>query len=706
MPNPMPPTAKPMNPLDPGSKMADIARKAASMTKDQMGGVKKQADDAKDEKKKKTIATPNAKRWLERIERSKKAKKSFLEDAERFFRMYQGDYSERPGRKRTQDKMSVNIVYSHVEIVTPAVFSGFPAVRVQPKPKVGENSDQAQIRANNMKLVLTHWAKELALDDELREVFFDTFFGLAALEVGWETVIEEIDEMADPEEGGEAVSLGSVVSIKDQPFAVRRDFRNIYLDDEVPRRKDGRWIAVEEVIPFNDFLASPTFTDKAKKRVKPQERPNEEQEEKKNWMGRDEQRSEKSWLQIFTIWDKETRKKYVVTKDYPGYLNSDGPEGEEWPYEIDYKGDIFPICIHDAKKDRFSPYSWSEFKAYEPQIVELNRIRQAIQIHVKRALPRIIFTESAGKKDQVQKLMNSRTDEATMLESISEQAIKPFANAQIPPDLYKFNEIAKDDLLNVSSLFEYQNSSIANTATEASIIEGRSNVRKAMRTKLWEQYVVEIFAKMAQLCQQNMDESVAIQIAGPQGIEWLHVTKEEIQGDYFFDIEPGVMEYKNEDMRKQQLLKFAELSQGDPNVNRRALLMKLADLLDMQPEDVILSPDQIPPPPPPPPTIKFREIDVMAINDSAIQNAVLIEAMKENGMTVSPEIEAMVGAAAVKGQPGGGPPPPHPGPGGQGSLKGLPGGKNMGNPGSHSPNGNPSAPPVQGNLNAGGNPAG
>lgn len=696
--DPIDPTDK----SDPGVALAEVARKQAAMSKQDMQGVKADAD-ARKSKKQKTIPSPGPKRWLDRIEKSKKAKKAFMEDAERFMRMYQGDYSERPGRKRTQDKMSVNIIYSHVEIVTPAVFSGFPEVRVRPKPKVGESTEAAQVRAQHMKLVLAYWAKELAMDEELREVFFDTFFGMAGSELGWETVIEEIDELADNEEGGqgEPISLGSIVTAKDQPFVLRRDPRDILLDSDVLRRKDCRWLALREVIGFNDFLANPAYTDKAKKKIKPQHRPSEEQEEKKNWLGRDEISSEREWLEIFTIWDKESRRKYVVCKGYDGYLNSDGPEGEEWPYEINYKGDTFPICIHDAKKDRFSPYSWSEFKAYEPQIVELNRIRQSIQIHVKRALPRIIFTAAAGKKDQVQKLMNSRTDEATMLENLSEQAIRPFGNAEIPPDLYKFNEIAKDDLLNVSSLFEYQNESIANTATEASIIEGRSNVRKAMRTKLWEQYVVEIFAKLAQLCQQNMDEAVAIEIAGQQGVEWLHVTKDQIQGDYFFDIEPGVMEYKNEDLRKQQLLKFAELSQGDPNVNRRALLGRLADLLDLQPEDVILAPNQIPPPPPPPPTLKFKEIDLLAINDSALQNALLLTALKENGVDISPEVEAAAGKTALAGAPPpDGPPMPHPGPGGPG-LKAMPGGKQ-----NLSPNGNPSAPPVAGNMNAGGNPAG
>jgi hypothetical protein len=712
MPNPILPPG-PKVAADPGNKLAEIARKSAAMTKDQMALSKKQGDEAK-KPGQKPIPSPNARKWLERIERSRKVRKQFLDDAERFLRMYQGDYSERPGKKRTTDKMSVNIVYSHVEIITPSVFSGFPAVRVRPKPKAGESTEQAQIRAKNMELVLTYWAKELAIDEELRDVFFDTFFSLASVELGWETEIEEISETTETEDGVGEESLGSVVTIKDRPFVERRDFRMVFLDPDAKRRKDCRWIALEEVLPFNDFLASSKFTDKAKAAVKAQTYPKNDDD--KNWMGRPEDQSEREWVQIYTIWDKDTRKKFVVTKDYPGYLNSEGAEGEDWPYEIEYKSDPFPISIHDAKRDRNSPYSWSEFKAYEPQILELNRIRQSIQIHVKRALPKIIYTSQAGDKAAINKLMNARTDEATMLDNISEGAIGTLKNAEIPKDLYNFNTMAKDDLLNVSGLFEYQNSSgIADTATEASMIEGRSEVRKTMRSKLWEQFVVEIFAKLAQLCQQNMDEAIAVEIAGQQGVDWLHVTKDQIQGEFFFDVEPGIMEYKNESLRKQQLLKFAELTAGDPNVNRRGMLGKVADELDLQPEDVILPIDQIPPAPPPPPTLKFKEIDVLAINDSALQNAVLLEALKENGVDIGALVAKIAGTdklGAGKPQDLLGEPPPSPEqggahPGGKPPLKALQGGsgKDMAGMGAN-PNGNPNLPPVKGNLNAGGNPAG
>jgi len=143
---------------------------------------------------------------------------------------------------------------------------------------------------------------------------------------------------------------------------------------------------------------------------------------------------------------------------------------------------------------------------------------------------------------------------------------------------------------------------------------------------------VKIAGKLAQLCQQNMSQAVAVQIAGPQGTEWLNVTKEEIQGEFYFDIEPGIMEYENEALRKQQLLKFAEITNGDPNVNRRNLVGKIAKELDMVPEDVMVPPDQMPQPEPPPPTINFKDLDPQSITDSVVMNALVLTACQQAGV--------------------------------------------------------------------------
>lgn len=701
----------PRQSLDDGQKLADVAKKEAKMSSADMRATKKASDE--EGAPAKPIPRANAKKWLNLIKRSGKAKKPFVDDADRYFRMYQGDYSERPNRKRNTDRMSVNIIYSHIEIVTPAVFSGQPVIRARPKPKAGESADVAELRARNMELVLNYWFKELATDEELHDAFFDWFFGPGVVELGWETEVEDYKELALGEDGQEEVEQPEVVVLKDRPFIMRRDFRNVYFDPDARRRRDCRWIAIEEVIPYNDFIASSQFTEKAKKYVKPQLYPMKEDD--KSWMGRNENTSEKEWVQIFTIWDKEARKKYVVAEcNYQGFLNTDDVGGEDWPYDIEYKSDPFPICVIDAKRDRMSPYSWSEFKAYEPQIYELNRIRQATQIHVSRTLPKYMYTQDLGDKNTVAKLMQARSDEGTKVDNLN--AIKPLETAEIPKDMWNFNNMSKDDLLNVSGLFEYQNQSVADTATEASLIEGRSQVRKSMRSKLWEQFIVEIAAKLAMLCQQNMDESVAIEIAGPKGIEWLHVNKEQIQGEFFFDIEPGSMEYKNEALRRNQLLKFVELTKGDPNVNWRKIVGKLAKELDMNPEDVMVPQDQIPPPEPPEPTLKFKDIDPLSIQDPALMNSIVMAAARQNQVDIGAHVDKTVGidrlasnspigrllqaAMAPKDSAQGA------APGVQAAGGAVPagGGKDISGNGMN-PNGNPSLPPVAGNLNQGGNPA-
>lgn len=662
------------------SPNAEYARQQAGLSKTDL------KQKINEEKKTKPIPVPNSRKWLDRIKRSEKIRKPFIEDADRYMRMYQGDYNWRPKRdKRNFETMSVNLVYAHIETITPSIFSGFPEVKVLPKPKVGESLQAAEVRAKNMELVLNYWFKELAIDEELDQVLFDSFFGPAIVELGWESDITLKKEVFQDEEGNPQEREIVEEIRKDAPYIKRQEFKCIYFDPDARRRKDIRWLAVEEVMTYNDFLASPKYTEYAKKKIKPQMYPVDTDQEQ-NYMDRPEDRGDKEWVQIYTIWDKDSRRVYAVSKGCEKFINSDDAEGKPWPYELEYKSDPFPFAILDAKRDKVSPYTWSEFKAAEPQILELNRIRSAMQIHVKRSIPKYVYTDAAGTRGDISKLMNSRSDEATKLQNLD--AIRPFQVAEIPAPLYDFNNMAKDDLKVVQGTTQFESGNLADTATEASILDGRDKARKSYRTTKWEQYVVEIAGKLAQLCQQNMSQAVAVQIAGQNGIEWLSVSKEDIQGEFYFDIEPGIMEYKNEGIRKQQLLKFAEITRGNPNVNERAIIQKLAQEFDIDVTSVIVPEDQMPPGEPPEPNIQFKDIDPATITDPRIMNAIIVAGLGQNGVQIPPELAAEVQGTPT--DPGAAPPE-------QGGLPPLPA-DSFGGKVNLSPNGNENLPPVEGNL--------
>lgn len=647
-------------------------------------------------KKPKSIPLPNAKKWLDARKRSLKARKHFLEDSERFWRMYQGDYSESPTRKRNayRDRVSVNFIYSHIETITPAVFSGFPYIKVRAKPKIGIPPSLAEASARNMELVINYWFKELATDEELRDVFFDTFFGMATVELGWETVIKEL-EQEQQTENDTLEMLPPVIKLIDKPFIMRRELKSVFLDPDAHRRKDCRWIGVDEIMKWNDFLSDPRYTERAKQKLKPTYYPIDEVEKDyRDYQDRSEERSEKEWVLISTIWDKDSRKVYAVAEGYDGFVNSEDGTGIDWPYEIDYKSDPFPFCIHDGKRDRCSPYTWSEFKAGEPQILELNRIRAAISVQVRKTIPKYIYTDAAGTRTDINKLMNAKTTEATKLNNLD--AFRVLETAEIPKPLFDFNNISRDDLVNVMGTQQFENGGFADTATEAQISEGKDRARKSMRSTQWEQFVCEIAGKLGQLCQQNMSDALAIEIAGPNGLEWLNVTKEEIQGEFTYDIEPGIMEYKNESIRKQQLLKFYEISRGDVNANTRGILTSLAQEFELNPEQVITAEEALPQGEPPEPNIQFKDIDLANITDQMVKTEVVIAAMKQNGVELPPEKEAALLSSASSSSAmdapsaNAGAPPALPMDGGGLPGKDLAGGLN--------PNGNEALPPVSGNI--------
>jgi len=123
---------------------------------------------------------------------------------------------------------------------------------------------------------------------------------------------------------------------------------------------------------------------------------------------------------------------------------------------------------------------------------------------------------------------------------------------------------------------------------------------------------------------------------------------------------------------------------------------KIAKELDMVPEDVMVPPDQMPQPPPPEPTISFKDIDPERITDPVVMNALVLTACKQAGIELTPEMLRHLGQVPPPQAPQG-PMPPAPG----GAMPPPPNmnmsGKNMADNGLN-PNGNPSLPPVLGNL--------
>lgn len=605
------------------------------------------------------MAEVSPKKWIERYERSKKAQKAFKDDFIQFRKSYMGDnYNKRKGKPDFRDEMHVNYIYQMVETIGPTVFAGNPNIIT-----MGKRPDLEQ-SAENQQANINYWLKELDADYEFSCALFDSFFGPAAIEVGWEYVTQ-VEQQPDPDDpSGGMVTLPNgmpgmdpsalapnEVVLEDRPFLRWRNFWDIFLDIDVPRRKDGRFIIVRDILTYDQFMGIQEIPLELREKVKPTLRPNEADDEDMTAKTAEEDlRSDKEWVEMLTIWDKENMMKRLLcpqVKDEFMYVG-------DWPYEMKFRNDPFPITILDGKTDFQTPYTFSEIRPIWDHIQERDRLRTASLIHIKRAIPKYMYSKGAGTRAQVSKLMNSRTDEATELNDPNQIMLAPVT--QNPPEYQAWDMTMKNDIDNVSSMAEFQNQSLADTATEASIIEGRGVVRKKARSQKFEQFVVTCAGKLAQICQQFQDKAIATKIANGNGdTRWLHISKDDIQGDFDYVIEPGTMEYKNDALQKQQTLKFAELMSQNPSVNQQWLARQLCKVFDKDPTEALLTPQQMQAnQPPPEPTLRFKSIDLREVASPAAQAEIVDTAMTQNGMKPPPQ-NPMI-------NPGSAPPmPPMPG---------------------------------------------
>ena len=528
--------------------------------------------------------------WAERIDRSQKAQKPVREEANAYLQGYQGNYSS-SGKKRNRDKgrdeMNVNAIYALVELISPSIYSGYPKIIAHPKRLEFEPS------AKSIQEVTNYWLNELGAGEEYSRCLFDSFFGYAAIEIGWhyETKIFETDQGEQiVDDGSEQIEMESVQeerTIKDQPFMKWRNPFDVLLDADVPRRKDGRFQIIRDIVTYPYFLEMPNIDLKVKQMIRPSHRPEDDSKKDQEDTTNSDLQSDSEWVELYWVWCRESEKRYLWTPQLKEkYLSQD-----DWPYYIEYKDDPFPVTILDGKIDCRSPYTFSEIRPLWDHIIERNRLRSAFGVHMKRSIPKYLYNKQAGTRAQISKFFNSRSDEATELNNPSGLIIAPVA--PMPAELYQWDAIIADDFQNVSSLSEYKNSSIADTATEASIMEGRSSIRKNKRKREFEQFIVSSSAKLGMLCQQFMDVQQAIKIEGQEGSQWVNLSKEDIQGEYNFDIEPGIMEPKNEALHKQQVLKYSEIMAANPHTNQRTLATEITKAFGLSNDKMLLPEEQV-----------------------------------------------------------------------------------------------------------------
>ena len=136
--------------------------------------------------------------------------------------------------------------------------------------------------------------------------------------------------------------------------------------------------------------------------------------------------------------------------------------------------------------------------------------------------------------------------------------VAPLPQTPLSPEIYQQSQIIEADINTVSGVSEYargQMPEIRRTATEASIIADAGNARAADKLATVELVVSTVARMVMQLMQQYMTEAQMIRVTGKDEQEYfVAYERDDIVGEYDYNIQGGSMQPLNETARRQQAI--------------------------------------------------------------------------------------------------------------------------------------------------------
>jgi hypothetical protein len=97
------------------------------------------------------------------------------------------------------------------------------------------------------------------------------------------------------------------------------------------------------------------------------------------------------------------------------------------------------------------------------------------------------------------------------------------------------------------------------TGQEAGFQESHGAVRRGDKQSLVADFIVDTFQNLANLMQDTLTIPQAVKVIGKTGIFWTKISRKDIQGQFFYDINVSEMRPQIPEMERQELVEFANV---------------------------------------------------------------------------------------------------------------------------------------------------
>ena len=460
----------------------------------------------------------------------------------------------------TGDRLLVNIAFSTINTLAPAVSIGRPKIMVNPRKP--EDGDKAVVTES----IINYWWQHYGCQPEFQRAVKDyLIIGHGWVKTGYrfveEAKLNDIQDTADEAATGNPPVVGDVESTfvirEDRPFLERVDPFNMFVDPYATDMNDMRWIAQRSRRKLKDVKNDDRYDYSARKDVGPA---------------------------ISNAYGD-----YIATGNYDTTVDADEAQCNIYEY---YNIDTGEMCIFSDTGDKFlvkptkMPYVFGhpyimlrnyeipgffypmgELEAIEPLQYELNETRTQMMNHRKRFSRKYLFSESAFD-DAGRQALASDDDNVLVPVKGNENlqnvvvAMPAYIN---PQDYYNQSALITNDIDRVSGVSEYQRGAIpetTRTAREASIIAEAGNARVAEKLVNIENSIAACAANLIMLGQQFLTGEQTVRIVGTEAAPvWLTFDKDYISGEFDFTVEAGSTAPKNEAFRRDMALQIVSAMQ-------------------------------------------------------------------------------------------------------------------------------------------------
>ena len=552
-----------------------------------------------------------AKEWLQKISRAKKVREEWRTKFRVPLAYAYWEGMQRPADVNAEDWITINMIYSNLQAELPSLYSNDPYYYIKLSKTYHPNPamiPEYEMRGKIRQSMLNYLKKELKLKQKARLSIFDAHFQYGVMKYCYYADLTENPAAGQPIyssendktpliEDGNPIMEPEFIPANEAYKAYRIHPDDFLVDEDAgPLDEDVTWRAQRIKRKLDEVKVDKRYAAKARKLVRATEVKDDtekerEQRKKGSIVDRPGEGEEKQ-PDIVVIWELWNRKgKQWLTL-------AEGLEEEFLiaPAEIPKGIEVDPFVdlrwtLRDDSWYPLPPISqW-----IDPQ-TDYCDARSKLKTHRKRFNRKYHMEGSAYDDPEAAAGKLVSGEDGTVIvanRNLGFDPVKPISDAPLDQQLHTEIAYLRHDFDDVASGANQRGRQLSSdaSATEAGILEKRSQIREGDKQGLVVDFLADGGRKLDMLVQANLTTSQAVKVSGPQGEFWQAVTPadyDEIDAEYEYSIDVGSTTPQLPEIERAQWIGFlGALMQAPYLMQSKRLLIKSAEMFHIHDETMV-----------------------------------------------------------------------------------------------------------------------